>query len=92
VVNFPLDLSRYDSQVPAGLLRELERHVNDRCPVAWSTQNMLENNFIGAVRACDDVTYPVLRTVARIIYNELPSLCHGSPERVRDWLRRKEAA
>jgi hypothetical protein len=38
------------------------------------------------------VNLKLLKEYAQFVYNALPSQCHGSPEKVRAWLRDGEGA
>jgi hypothetical protein len=82
-----IDLSTYRDRVPESLLRELERYVNDRCPVSHSTDRLLSNDLTGAVGALDDKSYTALKAICEVIHWQLPATCHGSAERVRSWLK-----
>ena len=46
----------------------------------------LENNFVQAVALADERSFEGLKVIARHCYNELPSECWGSPEKVAAWL------
>jgi hypothetical protein len=50
----------------------------------------LVNDFMEACCRADDETVLCLRDIAKFIYNELPSPCHGSNEAVREWRERCE--
>ena len=47
----------------------------------------LENNFMEAVCRADGDSREVIVEIAKFIYNELPHECHGSPEKVKEWLK-----
>ena len=49
---------------------------------------VLSNDLMGAMGRADDVNLKALPAYGRFLYNEAPSLCFGSPEKVADWIKR----
>lgn len=48
---------------------------------------VLENNFMEAAGRADGYNQLHLHDWAMVIYNDTPSGCHGSPEKVAAWFR-----
>jgi hypothetical protein len=46
---------------------------------------VLENNLSGAFGRADEYNLRTLHAIVAYVYNELPSPCHGTPEKVREW-------
>ena len=47
---------------------------------------VLENDLCGAVARADDVSLAQLRAICVFVYNDMPSGCWGSRERVAQWV------
>lgn len=67
----------------------LDRYVNDRIPTGDFLRAVLENNLMEALGRADLGNRITIFEICQYIYNELPSPCHGSPEKVQAWLERK---
>ncbi len=48
------------------------------------------NNFVQAVGKADEENQKNLPAYAMYFYNEAPSECWGSPEKMRSWMEKKE--
>ncbi len=48
---------------------------------------VLENDLMKAFGAADSNNTKYMRNICAYVYNDIPSVCHGSPEKVRDWLQ-----
>lgn len=79
------------SLIPERFKASLGRYVNDGIPTGSFLQCVLENNLFGAVQRADDEALVALPHIVGYVYNELPSGCYGSKERVTIWLRMTEA-
>lgn len=75
------------SQVPAYMHEEIRRYVEERIKPERFLLAVLANNFMEAVGQADDNNIKYLKLWAQLIHWELPSGCHGSPEKVKKWLR-----
>jgi len=70
---------------PAGVPLGLETHDHKR-PVGDFLTAVLHNNLTEAVARADDENIKNLPAFVGYLYNEAPSLCWGSKERVAEWL------
>lgn len=57
-----------------------------------SSRPLVEDRLRDAVLSASENVLPVLRDVVQYIWDELPEDCHGSPEKVRAWVWRREVA
>lgn len=69
-----------------GLLRYRDHHIQ----TGSFLQAVLENNLKEAVGRADSENQWALCSIVSWCYNNLPSGSWGNPERVRDWLTKKE--
>lgn len=66
----------------------MRRYIEGRVKPGSFLQAVLENDLMAASgRADDDMTFGELRELLAWIHHEAPSDCHGSPEKVRAWIR-----
>jgi len=66
----------------------LGRYVEHRIPTGSFLQAVLENDLMGAMGQADETSRENLFSICLLVYNEIPSNCHGSPEKVTAWLSR----
>ncbi len=74
------------------MLASIDRYVNDRIPPGGFLTAVLSNDLTQAVARADDTNIRLLPEYVRYCYNEIPSPCWGSPERVEAWLSDSDAA
>ena len=72
------------------IIETLERYVNDRCPTGGFLHAVLSNNLTEACAKADMRNQSRLAEIVVYIYNNLPIICWGSPEKVDKWLAGKE--
>jgi len=70
---------------------ELRRYVDDRCPTGDFLYAVLSNDLFEAMGRADENNRAALFDICKYIWNELPSICWGSPEKVRAWFGRTES-
>ena len=78
-------------EIPAQTLAELRRYVDDRCPTGDFLYAVLSNDLFEAMVRTDENNRAALFGICKFIWNELPSICWGSPEKVRAWFGRTES-
>ena len=64
----------------------LERYVSDRCPTGGFLYAVLCNDLTQACAKADMRNQRMLFDIVTYIYNNIPSICWGSPEKVDAWL------
>ena len=47
--------------------------------------SVLSNDLMAAVSRADNTSLAVLPAMVSWLYNEVPTACYGSPQRVRSW-------
>jgi hypothetical protein len=80
------DYSLIKPETIASLLRYVERGV----PTGGFLRAVLENNLTNSFGRADAENCEALFHICAYVYNELPYECHGSPERVAEWLLKKQ--
>ena len=64
----------------------LDRYANHGIPTGGFLRAVLQNNLNEAVARGDEENLRDLAEIVRYVYNQFPSNCWGSPERVDAWL------
>jgi len=64
----------------------IDRYVEDKCPTGDFLRAVLSNNLMEAMGRADKDNRRDLFAICSYIHNEIPSVCHGSPEIVKKWL------
>ena len=80
----------YKMMIPKNTLAGLKRYIKDRIHPGGFLIAVLENNLRKSFRQADKANREALFEIVCHCYNELPSICWGSPEKVKNWLLRKE--
>ncbi|MCR4300672.1 MAG: hypothetical protein NUV51_03605 [Sulfuricaulis sp.] len=75
-----------DWYIPDRMMEALTRYVEQHVPTGDFLLAVLENNLSEAVGRADDENLQNLPAYVAYLYNEVPSTCHGSPEKVTAWL------
>lgn len=69
--------------------QSLKGYVNDRIETGSFLRAVLENDLFGAMGRADNENKYRINEICLFIYNELPSNCWGSKEKVNNWLNKK---
>ena len=71
---------------PEEIKETLNRYVEQKIPTGGFLEAVLCNNLSEAIGRADHINITCLPGIYRWIHWEIPSACHGSPEKVRAWL------
>ena len=85
----PEDLA---AKVPAHTLPGLRLYVEQHIEPGSFLRAVLENNLREAFGRADHINRYALFDIVAYCYNEIPSECWGSPEKVEEWLTPQEKA
>jgi hypothetical protein len=72
------------------VINSLEDYVKDRIPTGGFLYAVLTNNLMEACIRADERNQSQLPEIMCYIYNNLPTICYGSPEKVEKWINRTE--
>lgn len=72
------------------MLASLRRYIDQRIIPGQFLQAVLSNDLCDACGRADDENMANLPAFAAYLYNEAPSACWGSPEKVAAWVTRNE--
>lgn len=74
------------------IIDSLRRYVEKGIPTGGFLQAVLENDLMGSFGRADKENRGAMWEICNYVYNDIPSSCHGSPEKVKAWLNKfKEA-
>src|ERR1017187_4939500 len=76
--------------VPDDIVYSLYRYVNGRIPEGGFMTAVLSNDLRESFARADHINKHKLFNIVDFCYNEIPALCWGSPEKVNNWLKRKD--
>lgn len=71
--------------VPPNIKNAIDRYVRQRIPPDPFTRAVLERDLEAVVLA-DETSLKFLKDIYMYVYNYIPSMAWGSPERVKNWL------
>lgn len=72
------------------IIESLRRYADNRIPTGDFLRAVLENNLKEAFGRADDANIVNLFHIIAYTYNNLPSVCWGSKEKVRKWIEHEE--
>ena len=80
----------YDSMMnrdlPEYMIDGVQNYVCNGIPGGSFLTSVFENDLMGAYANGDNLNTALLRDWTMLIYNDLPTGCHGSKEKVNDWI------
>jgi hypothetical protein len=72
------------------LMKEsITRYVENGVPTGSFLEAVLSNDLFGAFSQADETSRTHLQELVRHIYWNVPSGCHGSPQKVTAWIRHR---
>ena len=80
-------MNQYDLIRP-DIRASLDRYAERGIPTGDFLRAVLSNDLMDAMGRADDYNRSTLYEICSYVYNELPGLCHGSPEYVNRWLEK----
>lgn len=82
------DATKYD--VPEHLIDSLNRYAQQHTAMGSFLMSVVSNDLMEAMGRADIDNRYKLFDICSYIYNELPGPCHGSKEKVEQWLKLRE--
>jgi hypothetical protein len=67
----------------------IDRWVADACPMGSFINAVLENDLAQALGRADEDARENLHDIVKYLYNQAPSSCWGSKEKVNQWREKK---
>ena len=77
-------MNRYE-ELPKHLQGGMKRYVEGGIGAGHFLTAVLSNDLFGAVSHADPKSLEALSDIVKWLYNEAPSTCWGSKERVQEW-------
>jgi len=71
----------------AAAVVSLRSYADSGRPTGGFLRAVLENDLMEAVGRADHSSLVNLADICRYVYNDIPAPCHGSPEKVSEWLQ-----
>ncbi len=74
-------------RIPERMMLPIRRYVDEHTPFGDFLTAVFSNDFAEAVVRADSENAFALQAYAMYLYNEVPSACWGSKEKVAAWLK-----
>lgn len=81
-----LDEAMMRRGIPAHMYGGMKRYILHGIPPGSFLTAVLSNDLMGALGKADEDNRVALHAYGMFLYNDAPSPCHGSPEKVRAWI------
>ena len=72
--------------IPQHCRAQLHEYLLNGCPVGSFLTAILQNDFMKAVTAADDINLANIVRYAQFLYMDAPTDCYGSPAKVHKWI------
>ena len=84
------------NKIRPDIVAAIRRYADQGIPVGGFLTAVMANDLMLAIGKADDDNVKTIPEICCYVYNETPSGCHGSPEKVKAWIemnyaRRKDA-
>ena len=73
--------------IPAITREALDRYSVHHVPTGGFLRAVLSNDLMEAMGRADEENRAAIFDICGYVHNELPGNCHGSPDRVREWVK-----
>jgi hypothetical protein len=77
--------------LPEHMRDSMKAYIEGRVPPGGFLTAVLSNNLMDACARADHINIKRLPDYCLFLYNEAPRGCHGSPEKVKAWLKKGES-
>lgn len=77
----------FEYGVPNHTARGILDYLENGVPPGGFLNYVLTNDLMGAFRQADDMNRPALFNICSWLYNHAPIAAHGSPQRVKTWIK-----
>ncbi len=76
------------STLPPRMAGAMQRYIERGFPPGSFLEAVLSNDMMGALGRADAENRAALHDYGVFLYSYAPGGCHGSPDKVRDWIKR----
>lgn len=66
----------------------IDNYVNHGLEPGGFVRAVLENNLLLSLGKADEENRRDIWEICMYVYNDIPASCHGSPEKVDNWMKR----
>lgn len=82
------EFNKFDySQIPGHTKASLDRYINQGVPTGDFLRAVLCNDLFLAIQHADGDNVRVIPHIVCYLYNECPTGCYGSAEKVNQWMQ-----
>lgn len=75
------------TEIPDTILTAIRNYADHHHPLGHFLTAVMSNNLMESVARADEESLAALHPICIYVYNEIPSNCWGSPEKVAAWLK-----
>lgn len=74
--------------IPERMHSGIVRYVEHGIPAGHFLQAVFENDLLNAALSADEENHALLGAYGKLLINQLPPASYGTPQKVRDWIKR----
>lgn len=79
----------FNEYLPFHMISSMKRYIEEKIQPDSFLMCILSNDLMGATSHADDININYLNRYCIWLHNYAPSACHGSPEKVKEWLNKQ---
>lgn len=76
--------------IPERMMHGIRRYIDHGIQPGDFLTAVFENNLLKSLSLADDENLKNIQAYASYLYNEAPSMCSGSKEKVEEWIKAKK--
>ena len=74
------------TKLPEHIRDSVQRYIETGCPVGSFLTAVISNDLCSAFACADSINSTNMQRIVGFFYNEAPSTCWGSPEKMNAWI------
>ena len=84
------DIDFSKTGIPLNHQKTIIDYVKMGLPMGDFLTSLFANDLVGCFMKADNINKFLIYDYVKLLYNHLPMNCHGSYEKVNEWMRKKQ--
>ena len=75
--------------IPKHTKYQIDQYVSNKIPPGGFLYALLTNDLLETISKADEINQLYIVDIVKYLYNDVPAICWGSEEKVKEWLNRE---